>query len=140
MKVLEILRSKLVGSFISYFSVGDTWELYFGYYRLIAQDLISEDENLLNEWLQKNYPSFQNTIDREYISKCAIVAAHMRKLITGVQLDKSYRLTIDFDDDTSLIIPTSTPIVDWQWCLNTSGMDSYSDYIIACFGEGGNSN
>ncbi|MCR6640426.1 MAG: hypothetical protein NVV82_15860 [Sporocytophaga sp.] len=136
MNALELLRKELIGSFISRFSISDTWALYFGHYWLIAQDLISEDENLLNGWFQNNYPSFPSTVDKEYISKCAIVAAHMRKLVTGVQLDQSYNLTIDFEGDTSLIIPTSTPIVDWQWCLNTSGMDPYSDYIIACFWEG----
>lgn len=136
MKALEILRSKLIGSFISHFSVGDTWELYLGGYWLKAQNIISNDEGLLNKWLEKNYPSFQNTVDKDYISKCTILAAHLRKLVTEVQLDQSYNLTIEFEDDSSLLIPTDTDIVDWQWCLNMSAQGPYSDYLIACFWEG----
>jgi hypothetical protein len=50
MKALEVLTSKLQGSFISHFGVDDVWSLYVGGYWLIAQDIISEDEGMLNEW------------------------------------------------------------------------------------------
>jgi hypothetical protein len=130
------LTDKLCESWLSRFSVGDTIELYFGGYWLIAHDVISEDESLLNQWLYDNYLSSQNAVDKERISKCAIIAAHMGKVVTGVQLDEAYNLTIEFEKDSKLVIPTNVDIVDWQWCLNESGNIPYSDYLVACFWKG----
>jgi len=136
MEAIEILTHELCGTFISRFSVGDTWEFYFGHYWLVAHNVISENEGLLNRLLQNDYHSFQNTVDKEYISKCSIVAAHMRKLVTGIKLDEKYNLTIEFENDSKLVIPTNVDIVDWQWCLNKTGNDPYHDYHVACFWNG----
>ncbi len=136
MRALELLTSKLAGQILSQFSVGETWELYFGGYWLIAQNIISEDEGLLNQWLFKEYTPAQNAIDKEYMSKCAILASHLQKEVTGLKLDESYTLTIEFEKDRKLLIPTNATIVDWQWCLNLSGSNPYYDYLVACFQEG----
>jgi hypothetical protein len=136
LKALELLTGKLRGSFISQFGVADAWRLYFGGYWLIAQDVISADEHLLNQWLHEHNPPSQNAVDKEYVSKCAIVAAHLRKEVTGLQLDDDCNLTIEFEHDGKLLIPTDVKIVDWQWCLNESGSDPYSDYLVACFWQG----
>ncbi len=107
-----------------------------GGYWLIAQNVVSEDEGLLNGWLDEHYPPYRNAVDKEYISKCAIVASLMRKVITGLQLDEACNLTIEFEMDGRLILPSNADIVDWQWCLNESGSSPYRDYLVACFCKG----
>ena len=136
MEALEVLTSKLCEKFISGFGVNDGWSLYLGGYWLIAQNVISEDEGLLNQWLYEHYTPFRNTVDKEYISKCAMVASLMRKEVTGLKLDEAYNLTIEFEKESKLIIPSNVEIVDWQWCLNESGNSPYQDYLVACFWKG----
>ncbi|MBH8557541.1 hypothetical protein [Hymenobacter negativus] len=136
MNALEILNDKLVGSFIYSFHIGDNWTLNFGDYYLSAQNLISPDEELLNGWLLANYRSIETAVDKDSVAKSTIVAAHMRKEVTNVTLDKAYNLTIYFENDSELVIPTNEDIVDWQWCLNETGNDPYMDYLVACFWEG----
>ncbi len=136
MKPIELLNDKLKGKFISRFSVGDTWELCLGDYWLSAQNIISADEQPLNEWLLTNYPPSQKAIDQEYISKCLIVATLMRKEIVSVSLDDTYSLIINFEEDGKLILSTDTDIVDWQWSLSEDGAIPYVNYIVACFWQG----
>jgi len=136
MKPTDVLKSRLKGNFISRFSIGDTWELYFGDCWISAHNLISSDESQLNEWLLTNYSPFQKAIDQENISKCVIVAALMRKEVTSIALDEACNLTINFEEDEKLILPTDTDIVDWQWSLSEEGSDPYVSHIVACFTEG----
>lgn len=136
MEAIEVLNAKLRGEAILSFYVSDGWTLYVGGYYLSAQDIISPDEEQLNSWFRGNYNSFHNAIDKENVSKSAIVAAHLRKTISNLELDEAYNLTIHFEDDSPLLIPTNVDIVDWQWSLNQTGADPYSDYLVACFWEG----
>ncbi len=136
MTALEILNNNLEGNFIRRFSIGDTFDLYFGDCWLITHDLISEDEVQLNRWLEENYLSYNNTVDKENISKSAILAAHLQKEVIGVQLDNLCNLSIEFENDSKLILTTNVGIVDWQWCLNETGNNPYSDYLVACFWKG----
>lgn len=135
-QALDILKDKLLGNFISRFSVGDTWDLSIGDYWLIAQDITSSDEAYLNGFFKDNFRYFDSTVDKEYISKCAIVAAAMRREVTNVKLHELCSLEIEFDNNFKLFIPTNAEIVDWQWCLNETGADPYRDYLVACFWEG----
>jgi hypothetical protein len=136
MEALEVLRGKLVGEFISRFSVGDTWDLSIGDYWLSAQEINSKDELFLNDWLQRNYDLYSSAVDKESISKSTIVASVLRRKIIGVKLDESYALTLEFEDKAELVLSTKVEIVDWQWCLNRTGNDPYIDYLVACFWEG----
>ncbi|MFD1874116.1 hypothetical protein [Hymenobacter bucti] len=136
MEALEMLRSKLIGSFISRFSTGDTWDLYIGGYWLTAHDIISEDEKVLDTLFKDNYIYFESTVDKECISKSAIVAAAMRREIISVELDNLGNLKIEFGNNFKLTLPTNVGIVDWQWCLNETGVDPYQNYLVACFSEG----
>jgi hypothetical protein len=136
MRALEILNEKLVGTAIYSFHVGDNWTLNFGDCFLSVQNLVSPDEGILNEWLCANYASFQTAVDKEFIAKSTVVTAHMRKEVTSVTLDAAYNLTIHFENDSIIVIPTNEDIVDWQWCLNETGQDPYMDYLVACFWEG----
>ncbi|MFD2721067.1 hypothetical protein ACFST9_20275 [Hymenobacter monticola] len=135
MKALEILNDKLVGSFICSFHIGDNWTLDFGDYYLCAQNVLSPDEEVLNGWLCAHYRSFETAVDKDSVAKSTIVAAHMRKEVTSVMLDRACNLTIYFENDSELVIPSNEDIVDWQWCLNETGKDPYLDYLVACFWE-----
>lgn len=98
-QALDILKDKLLGNFISRFSVGDTWDLSIGDYWLVAQNIISNDENFLNKVFKSNFRYFDSTVDKEYISKCAIVAAAMRREIINVELDELCTIEIKFNND-----------------------------------------
>ena len=132
----EILEDKLLGTYISRFSVGDTWQLCFGDYWLVSQNIIFDEESFLNQWIYDNLPLSKISIDREYISKCAIIAANLRKAVTELELDELYNLTIKFENGSKVFIPTSQDTVDWQWCINATGVDPYRSYLIACFWKG----
>lgn len=136
MNPLDVLNGRLKGNFISRFSVGDTWELCFGDCWISAHNLISSDESLLNDLLTVNYLPFKKAIDQENVSKCIIVAALMQKEVISVALDEACNLTIRFEDNGKLMLPTDTAIVDWQWSLSKEGSDPYVSYLVACFGEG----
>jgi hypothetical protein len=135
-KDFEILNKKLLGEFISRFSVGDTWEIYIGNFCLSAHTIEFKEESRITEFLRKNYNEFNFSVDKENVSKSTIMAANLRKPITRVGLDEMKNMTIDFEKGSSLKILTNTDIVDWQWCINTSGKDPYLDCEIACFWAG----
>lgn len=129
----DILNNKLLGQFISRFSVGDTWEMFIGEYCLSAHSIEFKEENRITEFLENNYEQYQSSIDKEDISKSTIMAANLRKLITNIQLDELKNLKIDFENGSEMKILTNTEIVDWQWCIYKTGRTPYSDYEIACF-------
>jgi hypothetical protein len=133
---LEILNEKLLGKFISRFSLGDTWDLLIGNYWLLAYSIEFEEEDIINRLLKENYDWFTHTVDKENISKSTIMAANLRKSITQIKLDKMKNLTFDFENGSTLKILTNTDIVDWQWCINKTGNDPYMDNEIACFWAG----
>ena len=125
-----------MGEFISRFSVGDTWDMFIGDYYLSAHTIEFEEENQITEFLIRHYDEFKFSVDKENISKSTIMAANLRKPITKVSLDELKNLQLDFENGSTMRILTNTKIVDWQWCVNRSGKDSYMDYEIACFWEG----
>jgi hypothetical protein len=137
---LEILKSKLQGAFINGFHVGDWWGLSLsvnnGTYWLVAQNITSNDEIWLNNWLSNKCSLYHTTVDNENIAKCGIVAANMRRLVTDVKLDDVYDLTIEFEHGGKIVIPATEEIVDWQWCLNETGQAPHMDYMVACFVKG----
>lgn len=135
-KAIAILRKRLVGACMFRFSVGDTWDLYFNEFLLLAQKIIPEDETLVNQFLKDNTRWYKGAVDKEQIARSAFVAACMRKEIKEVELDQLCNLLLRFEDNSGLILPTNVDIVDWQWCLNETGADPYSEYLVACFWAG----
>ncbi|MBD1261793.1 hypothetical protein HZY62_14400 [Maribacter polysiphoniae] len=133
---LEILNNKLLGQFISRFSLGDTWELFIGEYCLSAHTIQFEDEGKITEFLEENYDGFIHAVDKEDIAKSTIMAANLRKTIVEILLDNNKNITIDFENGSTMNILTNSDIVDWQWCINKSGKDPYRDNEIACFWAG----
>ena len=45
-------------------------------------------------------------------------------------------LQLAFDNGVTLLFPTNTDIVDWQWAINEKGNDPYLDFIVGCFSSG----
>jgi len=133
---LEILNKKLLGEFISRFSVGDTWDMCIGNFWLSAHTIEFKEESKITAFLKENYNEFNYSVDKEDVSKSTIMAANLRKTIIQISLDKMKNLTIDFENGSTLKILTNTDVVDWQWCINLSGKDPYMDYEIACFWAG----
>ena len=133
---LEILNNRLLGQFISRFSLGDTWDLFIGEYCLSAHTIQFEDEDKITELLKENYDEFIHAVDKEDVSKSTIMAANLRKTIIEILLDENKNITIDFENGSTMNILTNTNIVDWQWCINKSGKDPYMDNEIACFWAG----
>lgn len=133
---LEILNDKLLGQFISRYSLGDTWDLLIGEYWLSAHSIEFKEELKITRLLEESYAPFSFSVDKEDISKSTLIAANLRKNITQIELDKMKNLTLDFENGSAMKILTNTDIVDWQWCINKSEKDPYMDNEIACFWAG----
>ena len=131
-----VLHKILVGEFISFFGLGDSWSMAIGNFYLVAQNIIFQDEKKLHNLLLDNIPQTKSSIDPEDISKSAILSICMKQNIIDIHLDKKYSLTIKFENELQMQIPTNEPIVDWQWAINKSCNDPYRDYIVASFWEG----
>lgn len=131
-----MLNQKLVGEFISRFSIGDTWDIFIGNYSLSAHTIEFQEEKLIYDFLKNNYSEINYSIDNENIPKCTLLTSNLRKSITQINLDEMKNLTIEFEKGSSMKILTNTEIVDWQWCLNQSGKNPYEDYEVACFYAG----
>ncbi len=136
MDVIEILEEKLVGNFYSRFSTGDTFDLYFDQFWLIAQNVIGSDENRLNVLLSGEYPPASEAIDKEDIAKTVIISSTLRKKITGVSLSSDSTLELVFENGVNLQFPTDTEIVDWHWAINEKGNDPYLGCVVGCFSPG----
>ena len=136
MEEFEILQEKLKGNFYSRFSVGDSWGLYFDGFWLLAHDVTSSYEKNLNEYLIKNYKPTIEAIDKEDIAKSIIVSSCLRKNILSVSLGSDSSLTLGFENDIKITLPTNTDIVDWQWAINKNGGDPYQSFIVGCFNAG----
>ncbi|WOI23595.1 hypothetical protein [Nonlabens ulvanivorans] len=137
MTPIEILKNNLLGESITFFSVSDSWTLYIGEFYLVAQNIISDDEKVIEKAINDSFELAKHTVDKEYISKSAIVSSNMRKEIIDIELDIKYNLTLKFELGSNLLIPTNEDIVDWQWCINKSGADPYSEKsLLTCFWEG----
>ena len=136
MDAIEILKEKLVGNFYSRFSVGDTFDIYFDQFWLIAQNVVTPDEKHLNDMLFSKYQPANEAIDKEDIAKTVIISSTLRKNITAVSLGSDSALKLVFENGVTLQFPTNTEIVDWHWAINKEGDDPYMGCIVGCFNPG----
>ena len=136
MDAIEILKEKLVGNYYSRFSAGDTFDLYFDRFWLIAQNVISSDEKQLNDLLCAKYQPANEAIDKEDIAKTVIIGSTLMKNITGVSLGSDSTLELVFENGVTLQFPTNTEIVDWHWAINEKGNSPYESFIVGCFSPG----
>ena len=136
MEAIDLLKEKLVGNFYSRFSIGDTFDLYFDGFWLIAHNVVSYDEENLNRLLLNEYKPVKEAIDKEDVSKSIILCSTLRKNIIDANLAADSTLQLEFKNGVSLLFPTNTDIVDWQWAINEKGNDPYLGCIVGCFSPG----
>tara|TARA_B110000196_G_scaffold56506_1_gene46765 strand:+ start:1513 stop:1944 length:432 start_codon:yes stop_codon:yes gene_type:complete len=133
MNIIEILQEKLLGNFYSTFRVGDDFGLNFDGFWLISQNIVSADENALNDKLLNEYQPASEAIDKEDIAKSIVLSATLRKTISKVDLMPDSSLELTFDNGVKLLVPTNTEIIDWQWAINENSHDPYIDFIVGVF-------
>ena len=75
-------------------------------------------------------------VDAEDIPLAVALLRNRRQEITAVDLAHDGTLTLSFDGTWQLRILTTADNVDWQWTLNRTGADPYSDSIVACYFHG----
>ncbi|MDJ0841357.1 MAG: hypothetical protein QNK37_32905 [Acidobacteriota bacterium] len=133
-KALQVLEEMLINQAYIFVSVGDWWRLAFsnGLW-LISQEISSSNDYALKALLEKADPPVLNGVDPEYVLQSVAIFRNMRKPIKKVTLEDDGTLILFFDEAWQLRLTTRTEIVDWQWCLNGTGEDPYTDSIVACF-------
>ena len=136
MNAIDILKEKLVGNFYSRISLGDTFDLCFDGFWLIAHNVVSNDEEQLNEQFIERYSSAAEAIDREDVAKSVVLCCTRRKKIVDVVLAPDSTLELIFENGISLSFPTSTETVDWQWAITVNGQEPHNGYLISVFESG----
>lgn len=135
MNALDILKEKLVGNFYSRFSIGDTFDLFFDSFWLIAHNVVSADEESLNSFLLNEYKPSKDAIDKENVSKSTVICSTLRKKVIELSLASDATLKLAFENGVTLLFPTNTDMVDWQWAINENGNDPYLGFIVGCFNQ-----
>lgn len=130
---LDKLNELLLGEEFHIIEFGDCWSLSLsnGLW-LVAQNFRSTEEVALNTLLHV-HPGISDAVDNEDIAKAIVLLKNRRKTITNVRLSDTSELILSFEGGGSFTVPTDTGIVDWQWGINKSGADPYSEAFIACF-------
>ena len=136
MSVVEILEGKLVGNFYSRFGVGDTFDLCFDGFWLIAQNVLAPEESRIGGLLFSEYQPANEATEREDVAKTVIISSTLGKKITGVSLSADSMLELAFENGVRLSFPTDTEIVDWHWAINEKDNSPYESCMVGCFGPG----
>lgn len=135
MIAIEILEEKLLGNYYSRISIGDTFDLCFDNFWLISQNVLSPDEDSINQDLSGYQPT-NEAIDKENIAKGAILTTTLRKEVTEVVLNFDSSLELRFENGVKLKFTTDTEIVDWQWAISENAQDPYLGCIVGVFEAG----
>jgi hypothetical protein len=135
MSVIEVLEEKLLGNFYSRVSLGDTFDLYFDHFCLIAQGVIAPQEAFLNNQLA-NFKPATEAIDKEDVAKGIILTSTLRKKVTAVSINPNSSLELCFENGIKLLFTTDNEIVDWQWAINENGQDPYHNLIVGVLESG----
>ncbi|GAA6137043.1 hypothetical protein NBRC116583_07900 [Arenicella sp. 4NH20-0111] len=141
MNDVDLIKAHLVGDFVTSFSVGSTgWSIQFSEceYVLLAQNLASPVEALLNELYQKNFPVVSKTADKGDVAKSTIMSCCLRQKIRDIKLDTKKNLEINYENDISITCPTDMDMVDWQWSFTRDGKCPYTTntLLIGCLWQG----
>lgn len=135
-EAIGILKKHLLGSSYTYMSVADHWRLRFDNdLWLVAQNIVFPEEPELNKLLASSDLEMLEGVDPEYVAKGALVLRNMRKELTVIVIDPDGTLHLSFGQ-CEISFTTQEDVVDWHWCLNRTGSDPYSGFMIACFSAG----
>ncbi len=135
MSEIEILEEELLGNFYSRISLGDTFDLYFGNFWLIAQNVVSPDEVAINNRISEYSPASE-AVDKDDVAKSTILTATLRKKITKISLNSDSSLELNFENGVKLTFTTDTEVVDWQWAINDEAQDPYLGCLLGVFDAG----
>jgi hypothetical protein len=135
MSIIDVLEEKLLGNFYSRVSLGDTFDLYFDRFWLIAQGVVSPQEDFLNSQLADFKPAVE-AIDKEDVAKGIILTSTLQKKVIAVSLNSDSSLELDFENGIKLLFTTDNEIVDWQWAINENGQDPYHSLIVGVLESG----
>jgi len=136
MSPIEILQKRLLGNFYSIFRVGSAFDLFFDDFWIISNNVVSPDEDDLNTQILASYRPASQAIDKEDVAKSVVLSSTMRKCIINVKLNQDSSLELSFENGVTLLFPTDTEIVDWQWALNENANDPYLGCIVGVFASG----
>lgn len=133
---VTVLRDCLIGNAFTTVSVGDWWALSFdrGFW-VVAQELAFPETPTISALLEKADPPVLDGVDPDRVAQAVVIMRNLRRPVTDVSLSSDGALNLAFGD-RQMSVTTGTDVVDWQWCLNRSGADPYSDFIVACFWPG----
>jgi hypothetical protein len=134
---LQVLEDKLLGRAYTAVHLGDWWALAFydGLW-LLAQRIVSQDEPAIRAALSTASVPMLEGVDAEDLPAMAALLRSRRQPVTGVALDASGALNLEFADGHGLRCSTGEKVVDWQWAVNETGSDPYLDFSAACFTKG----
>ena len=138
-KAIQMLNEKLVGNSYTYISIGDYWSLFIDHELwLVSHEVSTSEEDGINNILSGITPPVLDGVDSEDIAKAIAVIRHKRQPTSGISLAADGTLELIFDNNRRLAFSSAVDIVDWQWCLNSSGDDPYHDrdFLVACFWTG----
>ncbi|UCE56669.1 MAG: hypothetical protein JSV31_14845 [Desulfobacterales bacterium] len=135
-EAIGILKKHILGRSYTYMSVDDQWRLRFDNNLWhVARNIVFPEEPELNKLLANSDLEMLSGVDPEDVAKGALVLRNMRKELTDIVIDRDGTLRLSFGE-CEISFTTQEDIVDWQWCLNSTGNDPYSDFMIACFSAG----
>jgi len=134
---LDTVREYLCSDFYYRFSVGDTFALHFEKCILVAQDVSIQNAEQIDASIHQVLPEITKTVDRADVAKATVLAVTQRISLVSVELGARSSLILTFENGITLIFPTDTDIVDWQWALTQSGGDPYdpSEFVAGVFFE-----
>ena len=132
----ESIRDALVGEFYSRFSVDTGFDFHFESFVLSAQDALSQDETIVTSAFIANYQPAIRTANPEIIAKSAVIAACLGAEISSIEILADSSLVLRFNNNVTIQLPTSTPIVDWHWAITQHGGDPYVESLVACYAPG----
>jgi len=110
--------------------------LFFDDFWIISNNVVSPDEDDLNTQILASYRPASQAIDKEDVAKSVVLSSTMRKCIINVKLNQDSSLELSFENGVTLLFPTDTEIVDWQWALNENANDPYLGCIVGVFASG----
>lgn len=136
MNELYYLKKLLMGNEFYRMSVGDTFDLFFDSFCLVAYDIRSNHETFLDKLLTDNFLPVKEAVDQEYVAKNILLTVSLRKKISDVTLNDEMNLELTFENNITIVFGTNDEMVDWQWGINKDGQCLFKECCIGVLSSG----
>jgi hypothetical protein len=131
---LDVLRDLLIGESFGWLSIGDSYSVALtNDLFLVFQTAECSRGEQVKAALSDNTIGLLDGVDACDIPLTVSLLRNRRRQITAVDLAPDGSLTLSFDRAWQLRILTTADMVDWQWTLNRTGVDPYTDSLVTCF-------